>query len=141
MGLRDLKIPEAIIGTTGGDFAVRGLSLDDVQYLVSRHGDKLRKLFTDFMASETELTPEGIADFIVPLLDSMPDLLADVIACASGDAADADVVRRLPFPVQIGAIEPIAALSFDGAGGPKKFVETVVRLAQGTTGMLEGLRT
>lgn len=141
MGLKDLKIPEAIIKTPGGDFAVRGLNLDDVQYLVSKHGESLTSLFTDFMNSDSELTVEGVTRFIGPLLHSMPGLLIDLIACAADDQEAAAKLRKLPFPVLIAAIEPIASLTFDSAGGPKKLVETVVRLAQGTTGLLESLRT
>lgn len=140
MGLKDLKIPESIIETPGGSFAVRGLSLDDLAWLVRRHGDSMSKLFNDFTASDAELTSDSVARFLLPLVEQMPGLISELIACAAGDAEDAPLVRQQPFPVQIDALEKTIDLTFDAAGGPKKLVETVVRLAQGTTGLLEGLK-
>ncbi len=141
MGLKDLKIPEAIIETPGGEFAVRGLSLDDLAWLVRRHGESMSKVFNEFTASDTELTTNSVAGFLLPLVESMPGLVSEVIACATGEADEAALVRRLPFPVQIDALEKVVDLSFDAAGGPKKLAETVVRMAQGTTGLLESLKT
>lgn len=140
MGLKDLKIPEAIIETPGGEFAVRGLSLDDLAWLVRRHGDTMSKVFNDFVASDAELTSDSVAGFLLPLVESMPGLVSEVIACGAGDAEEATLVRRLPFLVQIDALEKVIDLSFDAAGGPKKLAETVVRLARGTTGLLESLK-
>jgi len=141
MGLKDLKIPEAIIEIPGGNFAVRGLSLDDLAWLVRRHGEAMRKVFSEFTASDADLTSDSVAGFLLPLVDSMPGLVSEIIACAGGEAGEADLVRKLPFPVQIDALEKVIDLSFDAAGGPKKLVETVVRMAQGTTGLLESLKT
>lgn len=141
MGLKELKFPEATIEIPGGSFAVRGLSLDDVAFLVRRHGDALGRLFREFTASEAELTSAGVAGFLVPLIDSMPGLVSELIACGAGEPDEAAQVRRMPFPVQIDALEKTIDLTFDAAGGPKKLAETVVRLAQGTTGLLESLQT
>lgn len=139
MGLKHIKLPEAQVKFSGGDFAVRGLSLDDLSFIVQRHGAKLNVLFQNFTEAG-ELTVEGVADFALPLLNAAPEIAAELIACASGDSEDAGVAATLPFPVQLEALEKLAELTFNVSGGPKKLVETVLRMAKGTTGLLDSLK-
>lgn len=141
MGLKALKLPEATVEFPGGAFAVRGLCLNDISWLVQRHGGKLNALFTQFQSDNGELTAEGVASFALPLLQAAPDIAAELIACASGDAEDSAIAATLPFPVQLDALEKLAGLTFNAEGGPKKLVETVVRMAQGTTGLLAELKS
>ena len=124
----------------GGEFAVRGLSLDDISFLVQRHGAKLQDLFSQFVANAGELTTESAVGFAVPLMKEAPGIAAELIACASGDPEDAEIAAQLPFPVQLDALEKLATLTFESGGGPKKLVETVIRAAQGTTGLLQSLQ-
>lgn len=140
MSLKSLRLPEAKVELPDGDFVVRGLSLNDVSILVQRHGKRLNELFQRF-AEQGDLTTETVAAFALPLLQSAPEIAAELIACAAGDPDDAEIAGRLPFPVQIDALEKIAILTFEAGGGPKKLLETVVRLAQGTTSLLESLKT
>lgn len=140
MGLRGIKIPEARIELPDGGFAVRGLSLDDIMFLVQRHGAGLQAAFAQMMASDGELSTDTVAGFALPFLTSAPKIAAEVIACASGDKDAADVAAGLPFPVQIEALEQIARLTFEASGGPKKLVESVINLAQGMTGLLQDLK-
>jgi hypothetical protein len=140
MGLKHIKLPEAQVKFPGGDFAVRGLSLDDLAFIVQRHGAKLNSLFTDFIKKGGDLTVEAVADFALPLLQACPEIAAELIACASGDPEDSGVAATLPFPVQLEALEKLAELTFNVSGGPKKLVETVLRMAKGTTGLLDSLK-
>lgn len=140
MGLRGIKLPEARIQVLDGEFAVRGLSLDDITFLVQRHGAGLQAAFAQMMASDGELSTDTVAAFALPFLQSAPEIAAEVIACASGDKDAADVAAALPFPVQIEALEQIARLTFEASGGPKKLVELVIRLAQAMTGLLQDLK-
>lgn len=136
MGLKHISIPEALVALPGGDsFAVRGLCFDDLAYLVRRHGAKLKKLFEDF-TERGEVTVEGIAMFALPLLEQAPEIAAELIACASGDKNDVGIAAKLPLPVQLDALEKLADLTFAAEGGPKKVLETVVRMAQGVSGLL-----
>lgn len=141
MGLRDLKIPEEVVEIPGGSFAVRGLNTDDMAYLIRKHGASMEKAYASFADSNENFTPEDLKDFLVPLLEYAPELLAELIACAADDMEAVPVARRLPFPSQVDALEKIAQLTFEVAGGPKKFLETVTRLLQGTTGLLQSLGT
>ena len=140
MSLKSLRLPEAKVELPDGDFVVRGLSLNDVSILVQRHGKRLNELYQQF-TEQGDLTTETVAAFALPLLKSAPEIAAELIACAAGDPDDAEIAGRLPFPVQIDALEKIAILTFEAGGGPKKLLETVVRLAQGTTSLLESLKT
>lgn len=140
MGLKHIKLPEARIELPGGEFTVRGLSLDDIAFLVQRHGDKFGSLLSDFQNRGGELTPESIAQFAGPLLQSAPEIAAQLIACASGDPDDAPIAAALPFPVQIDALEKLAKLTFDAGGGPKKLFETIISMLQGMTSLLDNLR-
>jgi hypothetical protein len=143
MGLKHIKLPEAQIELPGGDkFSVRGLSLDDIAFLMSRHGDELRTLFDSF-AAQGEVTTDAIAAFAIPVIRTAPVIAAELIACGAGEVDDESIqiARSLPFPVQVDALEKVARLTFEAGGGPKKLLETVIRLAQGTTGLLQSLQT
>lgn len=140
MSLKDIKLPEEVIEFPGGNFAVRGLGFDDVSFLVQKHGQKLEPIFTDFTQSSGDLTVESIAAFALPLLKAVPEIVAEMIACASGDKDDVAIARALPFPTQLEALQRIFELTFSVSGGPKKLVETVISMAQGTTGLLESLK-
>lgn len=144
MGLKHLKIPEVVITTPGGNFAVRGLCLDDVAYLIGRHGEQIQQLLAQFQADKhSELSSEAISAFAAPLLKQAPRIAAEVIACATGevDEESVTVAQGLPFPIQIEAIQAVAKLTFEVAGGPKKLVESVIQIAQGTNGLLTDLMT
>lgn len=141
MGLKHIKLPEAIVEfPNGGDFAVRGLSLDDISYLVQRHGQQMESLFSDFANTTGEITVEAVAAFALPLLKAAPEIAAGLIACGAGDKDDVGIAATLPFPVQLDALQKLAGLTFDVSGGPKKLLETVVSMAQGTTGLLASLK-
>lgn len=142
MGLKHIKLPEAVIEFPGGNFAVRGLSLDDVSFLVQRHGEKLNSLLSEFKAGSGELTVEAVAQFALPMLKAAPEIAAEMIACASGGSDDESIriAMSLPFPVQLDALQKLAEQTFNVAGGPKKLLETVVSMAKGTTGLLESLK-
>ena len=98
MSLKSLRLPEAKVELPDGDFVVRGLSLNDVSILVQRHGKRLNELYQRF-AEQGDLTTETVAAFALPLLQSAPEIAAELIACAAGDPDDAEIAGRLPFPV------------------------------------------
>lgn len=141
MSLKKIKLPRETVELPDGDsFEVRGLSLDDIAFLIHRHGKGMTDLFGQFTAQESELTPDSVAKFALPLIEAAPGIAAEAIACAAGDPSDVEIARSLPFPVQIDALEKTLKLTFEAGGGPKKLFETIVRLAQGTTGLLESLK-
>lgn len=143
MGLKHLKLPTEEIKTPGGTFAVRGLSFVDVSALVRTDGAELSALFDHYSGAikgENVSTAEVMA-LSGSLVDIAPDMAAKVIVVAAdGDDDDLAMVRKLPFPVQVEALEKIAQLTFDSAGGPKKLLETVIRVFRGTTSLMTDLQ-
>lgn len=141
MGLRDLKLPEAVIEFSGGEFAVRGLGLADITLIVRRHSDVLEQIFQKVAEQKKgEVSDDAMAEFALNLVESAPDVVADIIACGSGDPTASDVAGRLPASVQLDALEKIGGFTFAVAGGPKKVAETVVRIAQSATSLLTDLQ-
>lgn len=147
MGLKNFKLPTADIALPGGEgksFSVRGLSLDDIAYLIRNHKAKLGELFDEFQTLEggdgVNLdAPESLVRMMLPLMEAVPRLMADIIACASGDAGNWKIATQLPFPLQVEAIEKTLLMTFSAEGGLKKVLETVIRLAQGTTALVKDL--
>lgn len=146
MGLKSLKLPtEEVKVSDGVSFTVRGLSLVDITNLVRERGAEVSALFDHyggFLEADTAKT-EQIEVLTASLLDQAPEVAALVIMAAAEDGADADIktVISLPFPVQIDALEKIGKLTFASGGGPKKVVETVIRVLRGTTDLMTDLRT
>jgi len=139
MGLKHIKLPSAEVEFSGSNIAVRGLSLDDVAYLVRQHQKSLETLYNEFQAVG-DLSASGAMAFVGPLVERTPQLAADIIACGAGDHEDAGIARTLPFPVQVELLEHIIRLTFSSEGGPKKLLETVVRLTEGTTALVDTLK-
>jgi len=143
VALKDYRIPERVIELSDGvTFAVRGLSLPQVTHILTKYGEQVRNLFVKYQAnveaSNLSLTDmEAIGNTV--LLTS-PDLAAEIIAVAAGEEDAIDVIKALPFPAQIAALEAVADLTFDSAGGPKKLWETVIRVFTGIGSFIADLR-
>lgn len=141
MSLKELTIPSAPVQTPGGEFSVRGLSLDDLTYILQRHAVEVSRVISVIEAKRGEIGNDLISELAVGLIQSAPAVVAEIIAVASGNPGEAAYARTLPFPVQLDAIEKIGNLTFEVSGGPKKVLEAVIRLAKGTTGLLDSLST
>lgn len=143
MGLKHLIFEQAVVQFKGGEFPVQGLSIEHVTFIIKHHSHKLNDLFNRVLAKaqdpEGEFSAEEVGSMILPFLDEAPEVGALIIACGAGDPSDVTLARKLPLPVQLDALEQILRLTFDAAGGPKKFLETVIRLSQGTRGLLAQL--
>lgn len=143
MGLKDLKLLEEIVKTPGGDFAVRGVSLQDAVQLIRHHGPVLTEMFQSIMSGkDVKVSLTDFSKVGQELLAKAPQAAAELIALASdeGDPKSIKVASRLPFPVQLEAVEKIGKLTFIAEGGLPKFLETVIRIAQGTGGAMAELQ-
>lgn len=130
---REVELPN------GDKFTVGGIALNDIMVLVARRQTELNQMFSQFVTASVDADRSEIADdrargIAVTLLNTAPDLAADIIAIASGGIDDelVTVVRKLPFPVQLAALAAIAELTFTSEMPPKKVVEMVVQMMQGT---------
>ena len=133
MALKDFVIPTKEISfPDGSTFAVRGLSLQDITTLLSRYGSEMEMFFQRY-AGNDNVNPLAVG---MDLLNQAPALLSTIIALAADEPDGGPIVARYPLNVQQEAIEAIAQLTFDAAGGPKKFIEAVARLIKGMTNLM-----
>ncbi len=132
MSLADFQPARETVAFKGGEFSVRGLALDDVAVLMRHHMSDIDALVNAFASDTTpEMASTVVVQHAITLIKEAPGLVANLIALASDEPDSVDNARRLGIAVQVRAIEAIAKLTFDEAGGPKKFVESLVNLLRG----------
>lgn len=136
MALADITFAKETINLPGGNsFTVRGISTDDIATLLRSRSDEIGKFFVKYAGQAKRAGNEAAIG--MELLESAPGLMGEIIALAADEPTMAAVASRLPLPTQLEAIEKIASLTFDEAGGVGKFVEAVIRLVSGTTTFLQ----
>ena len=148
MGLSHLTTPTAQVEAPGGEFTVRGLSLDDIITIVGAHTGPLSALFTKIkMSGDGKFSLDDMTCMLTMLAVAAPEAAAQIIAVAAnvrryGDdgeslpmdlTSDMAMAASFPFPVQLDALEQIAKLTFTTAGSLKKVLETIIRVVKGTT--------
>jgi hypothetical protein len=129
MALSDYRPETAEIVFKGGSFNVKGLTLEDVSSLIRTHLPDMESLFDMYQQSAGDVFANGAAErLILKLAKDAPALTANVIACASGEPDSVDAARALSLPLQVRALTEIGRLTFEDAGGPKKFFESLMAL-------------
>ena len=129
MGLADYQAPTEPVEFKGGSFDVRGIALDDLGVLLKNHLtdlDALMDLYEKEVREDIRVT--ATAQYAIGLVREAPGLVANVIALCSDAPDSVDKARRLPLAVQVKALETIGRLTFEEAGGPKKFFENLKTL-------------
>lgn len=129
MGLADYQPPAETIEYKGGSFDVRGIALDDLALLLKNHMadiDALIDIYEKEVREDVRVT--AIAQYAMGLVKEAPGLVANAIALCSDAPDSVDKARRLPLAVQVKALEAIGRLTFEEAGGPKKFFESLKTL-------------
>lgn len=140
MSLKDFTPKtETITIPSGGEFAVRGLSLDDITSLVQLHYGPLAALFDKYIAEGVanavtdSASDENVTAVVMDLARQAPRLIADVI-CHAADERDAQAsVSLLPIGVQVATIEAVLRLTLEAEGGLEKLAATVMRLGSNLT--------
>jgi hypothetical protein len=130
MALADYQPERVDIPFKGGSFQVKGLSLDDVSVLMKHHltdMDELLELYSRNVSQDIAVA--ATAQYAVTLVREAPALVANVLALAAEEPDSVDNARRLPIPTQIEALKVIGRLTFEEAGGAKKFFESLKDLA------------
>lgn len=109
-------------------FHVRALSLNDIEELISRYAEDMNDLIETYNRVAAGKA-DGIAmeGFMSGALKSFPELMTEIIVCASDDTGEGAVenARRLPLPVQVDALMMIYGLTFGANGGVVKFVSQI----------------
>lgn len=133
MSLADYQPARTTVPFKGGSFDVRGLSADDLGVLLKHHLPDLDKLFELYAEGVDErMAVFGTAQYAIKLVQEAPGLTAHVIALAADEPERVDQARRLSIPTQVEAIKTIVHLTFDEAGGPKNFFESMKNLVMAT---------
>lgn len=140
--LRDYQLPTIDVALSeSATFPVRGLAVEDISRLVQRHAPALQLAFNKFLAmrSDDSLKESTLADLLSMFLSDFPDAVADVIALAADEPAQAEKVRKLPFGVQFAALEAVAVLTFTSEAEVKKTIETITRALVAVTNTVSAL--
>lgn len=127
MLLKDFVIPRAKVTLPGkpvnGEkpfFEVRGITLDDMTFLVNQHLDPLTRAIKLYQESRDDILKTGnLQGFVMALARDFPDLAAEVISAASDslDEQTRKIAKQLPIATQIHALSEIIRLSLEDAGG------------------------
>jgi len=142
MSLKDFQVRSEVVAFRGGSLTFRGLSLNDVSYLIGNYMPEVTKLFQ--MYAKEEQREAAIAEsmkFATTVVRETPLLVSELMVLVSiddeadlGDAATRDmllsIAKKLPLPVQVESIKKIFELTFEEAGGAKKFIDSVMEMTK-----------
>jgi hypothetical protein len=130
MSLKDIVLPKETVEFSGGTFAVRGLSFNDVLTLVNDHRPAIEPLF--LQAISGGLPTGDQFELGMMLVEKAPDVVAQAVALAADEPDAAEMFKKLPIDVQLDAIERVMRVTFALVGDPKKFVQTLLRIVEST---------
>ena len=143
MGIRDIVLPVEKVAVGEGFFLVRGLSLTDITPIINAHFPVVASLFQQFTAdlqAEGPQTEKGLGERIGSagrtILQDAPEVVVEIITAALDDEDRdglADIVRRLPIPAQMEALEKIGRLTFTSEAVVGKTLEMVIAALETTT--------
>lgn len=144
MGLRDLTFPTVEVETSGGNLAVRGLSLDHILRVFYHHREAVSALYsaTQVRAQSGDAPSyDDVTVIGIKLISAAPLIVAEIIAVASGSdpqdatgfAGDIAIVRGLSVAEQLDALEKIAAQTFTSEMPPGKLFALVLQAMQAGT--------
>lgn len=144
MGLRNLVIRrEAVLLPDGQSFEVRGLSLFDIMSVLNAYGPQMSIVFGKLTAAKRQgpITGGMVKETIASLTQEFPDLLAAAVALAADDYSPEGIriVKQLPLPAQVQAVETIFSLTFQGEGDVGKLAESLSRMLVAVSGALTDL--
>ena len=111
---------------------VRGLTADDIGLMVRAHLDTVETIFQAVKTTmDGPVAGDATARFILTLAQDAPEMAAQVIAIAADEPDQGANARKLPFPVQVDALQKIGRLTFEEAGGVEGFVNALAALLAG----------
>lgn len=130
MSLADFTVHRDQVAFQGGTLSVRGLSLNDITFLVRDHLDELNTLFAMYEKEETRETAAAQSvQFAIRIIKETPRLVAQLIVLASDSPQDQLAkAETLPLPVQVEMMRKIIEMTFEEAGGAKKFLDSLVTM-------------
>ena len=109
----------------GKQFMVRGITAEDLTFLVTMHHAPITKAVKLWQDSREDIfTSKNLTGFILTLVKDFPDLVSEVISAAADSLDDETraVARKLPVTTQILAINEIVRLTMEEADGIKNLL-------------------
>ena len=126
MSLADYQPMRVDVPVKGTSISVRGLSLDDVAILMNtylRDIDALFRLYEDEVDEASKVA--AMAQFAIVLCREAPALVGHLIALSADEPNMVDRARRLSLPAQVDLLKAIFEMTFEEAGGARKFCESL----------------
>lgn len=117
------------LGGENAPLMLRGISLDDVTGLLGTHLPEIEKIFE--MYNKPDVSEHAMAETLktaVVIVKDAPNIVGQMIARCADEPDMSDVARTLPVDIQIECIEKILTLTFEEAGGAKKFGDKMLGL-------------
>lgn len=141
MGLRDIQLPSTTITIPGGSFAVRGLSFSDIVTVANTHGPQVAMIFAK-VTNGDKIAEGDVRTVLANVAPQVPDLVAAIIALAADDYTPEtiEIARKLNFQHQLAALEAVFHNTFQSEAELKKFVESIIRMLTGATGLAQQMR-
>lgn len=129
MSLKDFVVASQVVSFKGGSLNLRGLSLNDISTLARDYLPEIEKLFGMYASEEQrENALSESVKFAATVVREAPAMIGQLIAMAGDDLGSASTAMRLPLPVQMHAIRIIFEMTFEEAGGAKKFFDSMMGL-------------
>lgn len=130
MSLKDFQIATRSVAFRGQSLVIRGLALNDISHLIREYLAEINTLFGLYEKEETRETAAAQSvQFAVTIIKETPNLVAQLIVLATDSPQDTlEIAERLPIPVQTELIRQVIELTFEEAGGAKKFIDSLVEL-------------
>lgn len=131
MSLKDFQIHREAVTYRGVSVHVRGIAPKDITHLIRGHLTELNTLFEMYSKEETKQTAiaQSVA-FAGRIVSELPDFAVHLIMAAADEDMDDeetfDHVMKFPIPLQIELVRKIADITFEEAGGAKKFIDSIV---------------
>lgn len=127
MSLANIQIPREVVMFRGEPIALRGLSLNDFSTLMRGHLAELNKLFDLYDNEETRDTAMSqSASFAIKIVQEAPAMVAQLIVLASDSPQEEiSIAEAFPLPLQVECVRAIINVTFEEAGGAKKFLDSL----------------
>jgi len=136
MSLKKLKFAKTNIDTPMGQIALRGINLLDVRTILVSNPVEAELIYNKATSMSADIdagkATDGsvITEFLGLIIQTMPKLVARLIALASDEDDDeaVEIAGKLPVDVQLECLAAIANLTFVMEGGARNFIARIGKL-------------
>lgn len=127
MALADFVVKKTTIKFDGGEFAVRGISFNDLTTVLIEEQADVEEAVALYQAGNAD-DPNHQQAFMSEMLGKLPRLVAKVVTMCAGEPDEWPRFLELPIPTQIEAMVAVVDLTFVEPDALKKFTAHVGHL-------------